>query len=388
MTDGDDHHDHSESLPPGNFLIYTLADQPLVSPGAKVKYADRLRNVDEPLDSYDPAGKFLVRQRIKFNAHRVEDDLYFKEAEPFHVGRADAVTVNPDDTDTANGMMAFEATPKQVALTASPSVVQEANFRRTRFITGIRSFIGDLAELSVFIPLLQEVVDEAPYLLLLLVHPIVYGALWVRRKALKYVFGGIYMGAVGATGLLTVYELLTVTYTTFEVFAYTGYAAVVGLLPATVAAACAFLASMAARHLKTLEQVQQQMTNAGWKTAVGAIALPPVLTAGYYLTMAETRIGTQLPPLLLPTLFFTAVSGAGAYLLYRRHRHDEAQELETRSWDWAWFVVALVAALIALIVIGATLEATNRSRLLSAPSLTALQRFRYYATANREEKWP
>lgn len=117
MTGGSDHgdHDHShedEALPPGNFLVYTLSDQPLTVPGAKVKYSDRVDELPDQADSLD-SGKFLVRQRIKFNAHRIEDDLYMQEAKPFQVTKEQTRIVNPSEIDSENGLLKFDG-PEEV----------------------------------------------------------------------------------------------------------------------------------------------------------------------------------------------------------------------------------------------------------------------------------
>lgn len=134
MTPNAGHEDHNQShedekLPPGNFLVYTLSDQPLTVPGAKVEYSDKVSNPPEELKKFTDAGNFLVRQRIKFNAHKVEEDLYFQEAKPFYVPREDTEIVNPEEIDSENGMMEFSGSSRQVELTGSdPTLVQDASF--------------------------------------------------------------------------------------------------------------------------------------------------------------------------------------------------------------------------------------------------------------------
>jgi len=110
---GEDHSHGNETLPPGNFLVYTISDQPLTVPGAKVKYSDTVSDLPDQVNSYD-AGNFLVRQRIKFNAHHVKEDLELKEAKPFQVSREETRIVNPSEIDTENGMLSFEGEKKRV----------------------------------------------------------------------------------------------------------------------------------------------------------------------------------------------------------------------------------------------------------------------------------
>ncbi len=115
MTEGSksgESHSHGDStLPPGNFLVYTLSDQPLTVPGAKVKYSDRVSELPDQVDSLD-TGKFLVRQRIKFNAHHIQEDLYLKEAKPFQVSKEQTRVVNPSEIDAENGLMRFNTEKK------------------------------------------------------------------------------------------------------------------------------------------------------------------------------------------------------------------------------------------------------------------------------------
>lgn len=142
--DGHNHTHSDSSLPPGNFLVYTLADRPLTVPGAKVKYSDKVSDLPEQLESYDAKGDFLVRQRIKFNAHEVEEDLYFKKAKPFHVPREDTRIVNPSQLNTENGMMKFSGQKQKVEFTEKASAFNDLSYYAQK------NLVNDISRFAAF----------------------------------------------------------------------------------------------------------------------------------------------------------------------------------------------------------------------------------------------
>ncbi|MDY6778831.1 MAG: DUF2330 domain-containing protein, partial [Candidatus Nanohaloarchaea archaeon] len=173
---GGNHENHQHR--PGNFLIYTLSDQPLVIPGAKVEYAQRIGSPGGRLAKYTSAGRFLVRQRFKFDAAKVDHDLTFKQAAPFFVPREGSRVIEPDRTDTSNGMIAFSGNAIDVSFTRHPSPIAGINYRTSKVShtakEGVQAFTGIITVLLPVLGVTAGLVTSVPSVLLLLLLPLTF----------------------------------------------------------------------------------------------------------------------------------------------------------------------------------------------------------------------
>ncbi len=314
---GDHNHTHEdEPLPPGNFLVYTLAEQPLTVPGAKVKYSDTVSNPPPELETFDAEGKFLVRQRIKFNAHEVKEDLYFQEAEPFHVPREQTRIINPDDIDRENGMLEFSGEEKQVEMTSSPSVVQEVSFRvdRTSYSVGkTLGGINDAVLMAVAITSIVGLVNPAsPFLWALLAVPVIIGLAWRWKRAMLYTFVACFVPyLVGITGFMA----LQLSGTDFsyvdpeEILLVLGIP-LVGVVPATIYGVFSGVISKLFSRVQRISRLQGTMDGLGRERSiaflVAATTLSSLVLLGVMTSMSRSAIPSSF--LTFPALVLASVA--------------------------------------------------------------------------------
>jgi len=363
-----DGHDHNHEIQkPGNFLLYTLSDQPLVIPGAKVKYADRIDSTGGEIAEYNPGGQFLVRQRFKFNAHKVQEDLFLDEAAPFFVPREDSTVINPDQTDTPNGMIAFEGSSTRVSLTENPSFSSETAYRMSKITHSAGQTLNTIkASLSIFFIAFLVIgagILKYPSLLLLLMFPIAFGLLWSRRKALKAVFFGTYIGTFIASLSYVLMDNLFMAHggvvDVTDLMILTVYMAIVSIFPALLAGVIAFLASHIGHRHGTVETVQRQHESESARASIGIVAgsvIVSTILAGIGYLPLEESVGR--PDTILPlSLPFAAIP---VFVLYGKYRQGgEEQDLQLERDDWKW--VAVAAGILLLIGIGISIILSGQS---------------------------
>lgn len=357
MTNGGDHdHEdgtHDEHLPPGNFLLYTVADQPLTVPGAKVQFADQLDSVDDPLQRYNVADRFLVRQRIKFDAHDVDDDLVFQEAEPFYESKSSEAVINPEQRDTANGMMTFDDADTRYVTFTDASLLDRARFRLQRTTARAVEQANTLWQYAVdagsaAVLLTGGLLNEPVYLLLLLL-PVLYGLLWRRRKALMYSVTGLSGGvAIGIIGLLLVEQPQTP-------MILLGFIAAVATLLGAVTGLIAFLISTANNRFDLLTAYQPWFAGIRPRENILAIGIPAATAPVIAHLIQPRNIVSFLPVYLL------LLNGLTFAFLYEYRADPDATAAETERTPrraWAMFGATLVCLIVLLTVIGFLLAAS------------------------------
>jgi hypothetical protein len=340
--DGHKGHDHSHDtggLPPGNFLLYTLSEQPLVVPGAKVKFSREMSSTSEPLSSYNVSGKFLVRQRVKFNAHEVEKDLYLKQAEPFYVSRQAETVINPGQTDRSNGIMEMQGTARTVKMQSSPGLTDHASYEVNRFMTDtgytVKSTIENVSKGLAIFNLLIQVIVRYPLSLLLLLPPLALGILMHRKKSLIH---ASMMGYIGAALTPTVF--LVALSGGFN-FTAVLISVSIAVLPALLYGTVSFLTSTAASRTEWISDYRSELQGSKLLQSAGVYTAASLATG---LTMYGLRQNLQ-ESLTVPVLVWLVATGIGLYTI-REKFTEETEVPKNERGDWKYLAIILFLLLV------------------------------------------
>jgi hypothetical protein len=337
-------HDEEQVLPPGEFLLYTVGDQPLTVPGAKVQYANTVGSVEDPLADYEVDGSYLVRQRIKFDAHEVEEDLTFREAKPFYQND-EASVINPEDRDTENGIMKFDGVNQRSISFGSASVIDEASFQVSRAsqeaITTLDAVTEDGLDVVLEIASLIEDVSLG-FTLLSFAITVLIGATLSRRRSL---WTPIVSGGLGAILLHLVawilvqigfdWELLASTEALILIPLMAGIGLVVGLL--------AYIVSTVAHYISLLEPIRRQLH------AVTSKALVNSMTVGIGLALVLSR-ATEKHDLLEHLVYYAPIAII-LTLTYLYLTNDLEEPIHRDSSDWLYFLAAFTLGILGIIVV-------------------------------------
>jgi hypothetical protein len=358
MTDTHENHDHNHErdnsgLPPGNYLVYTLSDQPLTIPGAKVKYSQKIGSREGPLSNYDTDGKFLVRQRIKFNAHKVEHDLEFKEAKSFFVSRNMEKVINPDQRDIENGMMKFKnVEPKYISFGES-SILDRLSYEFSKISNSLHNLANVVYENTLILPLaLLAILVEAPFFGLLLLAPIITGVFWSKGEAARNTFYSSYLITVITPIILglviSISEGSLSSYKVSESFQLSGIAILAGLPIAAGLSLFSVISNYISSRKYKVRQINSRMEAINRRKALKTLTISGIaasaissFTVVFNILSLDTIVGWTIIISSYPLSML-----AGSAFLYRKSNTEDTDRSSWKKFTRNCIIILVISAII------------------------------------------